>query len=98
MLAVYKEALEEECDSTVNRTVMWIHIQFDANSSPCAVLCHVQCIVLSVRKLDHGIIIICTEPFVAIQQDGLEVTMDRENGEEQGQTQICHLLVNGKQW
>ena len=32
MWAVYNEALEEECDSTVNSTVMWTHIQFDANS------------------------------------------------------------------
>lgn len=60
MWAVYKEALEEECDSTVNSTVMSTHIQFDANSFFCAARCHVQCVLLLVRKLDHGIIIIYT--------------------------------------
>lgn len=86
MWAVYKEAMEEECDSTVNRSVMRMHIQFDANSSPYAALCHAQCILLSVRKLDHGIIIIYTETFAEIQQGALQVTVNCENGDRQGQT------------
>lgn len=57
----YNEALEDECDSTVNSTVVWTNIQFDAFffffKAAC---CHVQCVILLVRKLDHGIIIIYT--------------------------------------
>lgn len=52
--------LDEKCESTVNRTVMWTHIQFDAKKKfPHAALCHFQCILL-LRKWDHGTIILCS--------------------------------------
>lgn len=55
----YNEALEDECDSTVNSTVLWTNIQFDAfKKKKKAAWCHVQCVILLVRKLDHEIIII----------------------------------------
>lgn len=42
----YNEALEDECDSTVNSTVVWTNIQFDAflKKKSCLVsrsMCHI---------------------------------------------------------